>query len=74
MNTEQISDKSEKALRIGSVSKRFYIGIHVCLKSNSFSTGIIIGKARKRQGKIYWQVEWDDGEITKVREDTLNVC
>ena len=56
------------------VSKRFYVGCEISLKSNKYSKGIIISTARKRQGSIYWEVRWYDGEITKVREDTLNVC
>ena len=61
-------------LGISVVSKRFYIGCEVSLKSNKYSNGIIINTAKKRQGSTYWEVEWYDGEITKVREDTLNVC
>lgn len=52
----------------------FSIGTNVCLKSNKYSTGVIIDKARKRNGLIYWKVELGDGEITKIKENALDIC
>ena len=54
------------------VSTRLFVGCDVKLKSNEYSTGIIIGKSQR--GKDYWKVEWDDGSgITNILGSTLNV-
>jgi len=48
-----------------------FVGCNVKLKSNEYSTGIIVGKSQR--GKDYWKVEWDDESgITNVLGKTLD--
>ena len=46
-------------LNIGVVSSSLFVGCEVKLKSNEYSTGVIVGKSKR--GKDFWKVEWDDG-------------
>ena len=45
----------EKNIKIDNI----VIGCDVRLKSNHYSTGIVVGESKK--GKGVWEVEWDDG-------------
>lgn len=44
---------------IGAVSSSLFISCEVKLKSNEYSTGVIVGKSKR--GKGFWKVQWDDG-------------
>ena len=63
MNTEQNLDKSEKALRIGSVSGSFSFedmaNFAVWIKDN-FSDEIAGAFARRSDGKLYWDEQVGD--------------
>lgn len=57
---EQNSDNPQKPqLNIHAVSSNLFVGCEVKLKSNEYSTGVIVGKSKR--GKDFWKVEWDDG-------------
>ena len=52
-------------LRVGAVSSSLFVGCEVKLKSNEYSTGVIVCKSKR--GKDFWKVEWDDGSgITNI--------
>lgn len=46
-------------LNIAVVSSSLFVGCEVKLKSNEYSTGVIVGKSKR--GKDFWKVVWDDG-------------
>ena len=59
-NKKQNLDKPQKPqLNIPAVSSSLFVGCEVKLKSNEYSTGVIVGKSKR--GKDFWKVEWDDG-------------
>ncbi len=59
LENENINEPQEPQLNIGAVSSSLFVGCEVKLKSNEYSTGVIVGKSRR--GKGFWKVEWDDG-------------
>lgn len=53
------SNKEETANSdLGAVSSILFVGCEVKLKSNEYSTGVIVGKSKR--GKDFWKVKWDD--------------
>jgi hypothetical protein len=73
LEKENLNEAEKPQLNIDAVSTRLFVGCDVKLKSNEYSTGVIVGKSKR--GKDYWKVEWDDGSgITNILGSSLNVC
>lgn len=53
------TDIGNEKLLLSDVSSSLFVGCEVKLKSNEYSTGVIVGKSKR--GKDFWKVEWDDG-------------
>ena len=56
---ENSKNNKNSQLNIHVVSISLFVGCEVKLKSNEYSTGVIVGKSKR--GKDFWRVEWDDG-------------
>jgi hypothetical protein len=60
MNNRKLSnDVQNLSLDKCGEGSSLFVGCEIILKSNEYSTGIIVGKSRR--GKNFWRVEWDDG-------------
>lgn len=59
LENENINEPQNPQSNIGAVSSSLFVGCEVKLKSNEYSTGVIVGKSKR--GNDFWKVEWDDG-------------
>lgn len=59
LNNKLSNEAENQPSCLGAVSSSLFIGCEVKLKSNEYSTGVIVGKSKR--GKDFWKVEWDDG-------------
>jgi hypothetical protein len=59
MEHENLNTLQNPPLQQMAVSSSLFVGCEVKLKSNEYSTGLIVGKSKR--GEDFWKVEWDDG-------------
>lgn len=59
MEHENLNTPQNPPLQQTDVSSSLFVGCQVKLKSNEYSTGVIVGNSKR--GKDFWKVEWDDG-------------